>query len=433
MQNTLEKQEKASGSISASERLMSIDVLRGFDMFFIIGVDALIYGLHRMTKTPVVNFLGTQLEHAEWEGFHFYDLIFPLFIFIVGVSLVFSLSKKRELKKSASIARIARRSVLLLLLGVFYSGGLTNAWPDIRLLGVLNRIALAYFFTALLFTFIKPRVLVAICAGLLAGYWALLTFVPIRDIQLTKETLIQQAESQKDFETAKLFRSMANFSTEKNSPAWNAAERMFYGTEKRVQGAFERGRNLTNHLDFEFLPGRKYDVFFDPEGLLSTVPSIATCLLGVFAGLLLKNRLVADPRKVAFLIGFGILASVLGGIWHLQIPVIKKIWTPSFVLVAAGYSSILLGIFYLIVDVWKKRKWCQPFVWIGMNSITIYLAGSILGFRRIAGRILGGDVSIFFNSHIAPGFGELMISVMGLALAFWLAHFLYKRNIFIRV
>jgi predicted acyltransferase len=413
--------------------MMSVDVLRGFDMFWIIGVDALAYALHRMTKTPVVNFFATQLDHAEWEGFHFYDLIFPLFIFIVGVSLVFSLSKKRALGKFVSLARIVRRSALLFLLGVFYSGGLTNAWPDIRLTGVLNRIALAYLFTALLFSFFKPRILAVLCTGLLAGYWALLTFVPIRDIQLTKEALIKRAESVNDLASVQLFRSNANFSSEKDSPAWNAVKRMFYNEQTRVRGKFENGKNLTNHLDFELLPGRKYDIFFDPEGLLSTIPSIATCLLGVFAGLLLKSRTVPDLRKVIFLIACGILASTLGWIWHFQIPVVKKIWTPSFVLVAAGYSSILLGIFYLIVDVWKKRKWCLPFIWIGMNSITVYLAASILGFRRLATRIFGGDVSIFFNAHFLPGFGDLLISIAGLALAFWLVHFLYKRNIFIRV
>jgi predicted acyltransferase len=434
MTTEIKHSELIAGSTALGERLMSVDVLRGFDMFWIIGADSFVYALNRMTDTPVVRFLGRQLVHAEWEGFHFYDLIFPLFIFIVGVSLVFSLSKNKESGRAAALIRIVRRSVLLFLLGIFYSGGLTNPWPDIRLMGVLNRIALAYFFAAILFTFFKPKVLAVLSVVLLAGYWALLTFVPIRDIQLTRGSLSHLAELEKDYGAAQLFKDPINFSAMKESAAWTTAERFFYGTDKRVRGKFGRGYNLADHLDFQYLPGRKYDVFFDPEGLLSTIPAIASCLFGVFAGLLLKSRSVPNRRKVVYLICFGILALVLGWIWHLQIPVVKKIWTPSYALVAGGYSSILLGFFYLIMDVWQARRWCKPFVWMGMNSISVYLADSILrGFRRLSPRIVGGDVSAFFNSHIAQGSGDLVITAAGMLLAFWLVYFLYKKRIFLRL
>ena len=169
---------------------------------------------------------------------------------------------------------------------------------------------------------------------------------------------------------------------------------MFYATTNRVTGKFDKGLNLANHIDFEYLPGRKYDTFFDPEGYLSTIPAVATCLLGVFAGLLLRNQSrpgqaegdLADLRSAS-------PAAALGWLWNAQFPVIKKIWTSSYVLVAGGYSAILLGVFYLIVDVWQARAWCQPFVWMGMNSITVYLASNMLGgFRRLATRFAGGDV-----------------------------------------
>src|SRR6266853_1706558 len=156
-----------------SQRLTSVDALRGFDMFWIIGADSLVVALNRMTKTRGTEFLADQLEHADWEGFHFYDLIFPLFVFIVGVSLVFSLSKSIEqVGRSEALKRVFRRSVLLFLVALFYSGGFTSPWPDMRLMGVLNRIALAYFFSGLLFCFLKPRALVGVCVGLLVGYWA---------------------------------------------------------------------------------------------------------------------------------------------------------------------------------------------------------------------------------------------------------------------
>jgi predicted acyltransferase len=434
MTTEIKHSEMTGESPALGERLMSVDVLRGFDMFWIIGADSFVYALNRMTDTPVVRFFGRQLDHAEWEGFHFYDLIFPLFLFIVGVSLVFSLSKNREAGRATALIRIVRRSVLLFLLGIFYSGGLTNPWPDIRLMGVLNRIALAYFFAAILFTFFKPKVLAVLSIVLLAGYWALLTFVPIRDIQLTRESLGRQAELEKDYGTAQLFKNPVNFSAMKESAAWTAAEQLFYEMNKKVSGKFDRGYNLADHLDFQYLPGRKYDVFFDPEGLLSTIPSIVSCLLGVFAGLLLSSLSISGRRKAVYLICCGILASILGWAWHFQIPLVKKIWTPSFVLVAGGYSSILLGFFYLVVDVWQARKWCKPFVWMGMNSITIYLANSIVGgFRRLSPRFVGGDVSSFFNSHVAQGAGDLVITAAGMFLAFWLVYFLFKRRIFLRI
>ena len=428
-------QTRTTENAPASQRLMSVDALRGFDMFWIIGADSLVYALHKMSQSRPTSFLADQLDHAEWEGFHFYDLIFPLFIFIVGVSLVFSLTKTIEQAgRAEALKRVFRRGILLFIIGIFYSGGFTNAWPDMRLLGVLNRIALAYFFAGLLFCFFKPRALVAIAVGILAGYWALMTFVPVRDIQLTKSNLARLAEQAGDANTAALFKEERNPSAVKDSPAWAAAERMFYATTNRVSGKFDVGLNLANHIDFQYLPGRKYDVFFDPEGYLSTLPAVVTCLLGVFAGLLLRNPAIPDKQKVVWLISFGIAAAALGWLWNFQFPVIKKIWTSSYVLVAGGYSAVLLGFFYLIVDVLQVRAWCQPFVWMGMNSITIYLASNLLGgFRRLAARFAGGDVRVFFDAHVAKGCGDMVISIVGLLLAFWLVHFLYKRKIFLRL
>ena len=432
---TTSTQSRPTENAPVSQRLVSVDALRGFDMFWIIGADSLVYALNRLSHSHPTSFLATQLDHAEWEGFHFYDLIFPLFVFIVGVSLVFSLTKTiQQAGRAEALKRVFRRGILLFVIGIFYSGGFTSPWPDIRLMGVLNRIALAYFFAGLLYCFFKPRALVAICVAILAGYWALMTFTPIRDIQLTKSNLAHLAEQAGDMKTAALFNEEGNPSAVKNSPTWAAAEKMFYATTNRVTGKFDPGLNLVNHIDFEYLGGRKYDTFFDPEGFLSTFPAIVTCLLGVFAGLLLRNQAIPDQRKVVYLIAFGIGGVVLGWLWNAQFPVIKKIWTSSYVLVAGGYSAILLGVFYLIVDVWQTRTWCQPFVWMGMNSITIYLASNILGeFRKLATRFAGGDVRIFLDGHVAKGFGDMVISVVGLLLAFWLVHFLYKRKIFLRL
>jgi predicted acyltransferase len=421
--------------IVENQRLMSVDALRGFDMFWIIGADSLVYALNRLSESKPTRFLAEQLDHADWAGFHFYDLIFPLFVFIVGVSIVFSLTKEIERHgRAGALHRVIRRGILLYLVGLFYSGGFTNPWPDMRLLGVLNRIAIAYLCTGLLFCFLKPKGLVAACVALLVAYWGIMSFVPIRDIQMTKPSLAALAASRGDTATAALFKESANPSAVKDSPVWAAASRMYYSTTNVVTGKFGEGYNVSDHIDFRYLPGKKWEDFQDPEGFLSTLPAIATCLLGVFAGLVLRNKEIPDTTKVLYLAGAGVACVAAGFLWSMNFPVIKKIWTSSFVLVAGGYSALLLAAFYTIVDIWQKRTWCQPFVWMGMNSITIYLASNMLGgFRRIAARFVGGDVKAFLDAHLAKGVGDMAVSITGLLLAFWLVHFLYKRKIFLRL
>lgn len=425
----------------ASTRLLSLDALRGFDMFWIIGADSLVKMLHHMSQNPATQFLAAQLRHAEWVGFRFYDLIFPLFVFIVGASLVFSLTKIINTSgRIGAIHRVLKRGILLFIIGLIYSGGFMNPWPDIRLMGVLNRIALAYTAGGLLFIFFKPRTLIGICGGILIGYWAILTFIPIRDLQLEKTSLAVLAEQAGDAKMARLFHesgaeSSVNPSAIRDSPVWAAAESMYAATTHRVSGRFEMGYNVANHFDFEHLPGRKWDLFWDPEGILSTLPAIATCLLGIFAGLILQSATCSHKKKLLWLLGAGVVSLALGWLWGLQFPVIKKIWTSSYVLVADGYSALLLGAFYLIVDVWKYQRWCQPFVWMGMNAITIYLMENFLGgtFNKLSARLVGGNIKAYLNEHVANGCGALMISVGGLLIAFWLVRFLYQRKIFLRI
>ena len=390
---------------------MSLDALRGFDMFWILGADALMNALGRASSRPFVKGLAAQFDHAEWAGLRFYDLIFPLFIFVVGVSLVFSLGRTIDtLGRGAAYKRIIRRSVLLFVIALLYSGGIARLWPDMRLMGVLNRIAICYLVAGLLFCHFRWKGLVSVCATLLIGYWALLTFLPYPDVRpRTPEGELVSAE----LTTKKV--SDLNF------------DKTYWRT-----GVVGPGLNLSNYIDQRFLPGRKYDGTWDPEGLLSTLPAIATCLLGVLAGLLLQSASVNDRRKVAWLIGAGAAGATLGWIWGLQFPVIKKIWTSSFVLVTAGYSAILLGVFYQIVDVWNRRTWAQPFVWIGMNAITLYLVASVLSFPGVARRFVGGNVAQFLNSSATTGAGDVLIAAVAVSLVIVFARFLYQRKIFLR-
>ena len=221
----------------AEGRLLSVDALRGFDMFWIVGAGTVVKALENLESNAVTSFFTTQLSHVQWEGFHFYDLIFPLFLFIVGSSIVFSLDKAfRFGGRAAVMRRVFVRSLLLFLLGILYYGGFSQPWPDIRFGGVLHRIAACYFFGSLIYTFVRStRGLLVVSAVLLAGYWALLTFVPVPDLLLARSEVTAAAER-----------------AGSDSPLAIIA-----ATESRIRGSFEEGRNLTNFVDFLFLPGQK--------------------------------------------------------------------------------------------------------------------------------------------------------------------------------
>jgi predicted acyltransferase len=362
------------------QRIMSIDALRGMDMFFIVGMEEVFEALSQMF--PMSPNLNDRLQHAPWAGFHFYDLIFPLFAFIIGTSLVFSLSKSVANEgKGGTSRKVLKRGLILFILGMLYYEGIGGGYQHIRILGVLQRLALCYCGAGLAFVWLGPRKLVALTVSLLAGYWLMLVFIPV--------------------------------------PGFGAED-------------FAEGHNLTNWLDKVCLPLRKWDGDHDPEGLLSTLPAIATSLLGVFAGLLLKSPSVAPARKVRLLVMWGCAGVVAGLLWHLQFPIIKKIWTSSFVLFTAGVSSLLLAFFYYVVDVKNHRNWCRPFVWIGMNSITIYLIVRFVKLEDIAKCFVGGEIhSGLENVH--HGLGDLVTALLALSFSFLICRFLYQRKIFLRV
>ncbi len=373
----------------AVPRIASVDALRGFTIFWILGGDGAASALRDMSagKGPVLSaaggFLGTQFEHVTWEGFRFYDFIFPLLIFVTGVSIVLSLPRlvEREGKWSA-YKRVLRRSLLLYVLGVIFYGGMSHKWPEIRLLGVLQRIAICYLVASLLFLNFRLRGLIIVFVGLIVGYWALMTFVPV--------------------------------------PGLGA-------------GSFAKGANLANWIDLHYLPGWRWDGTWDPEGLLSTFPAIATCLVGVFAGLLLTDPDIEPARKSYWLMGVGVVAVLAGHLWGLQFPVIKSIWTSSFVLVSGGYALLLLGAFHQIMDVWRLKAWALIFVWIGANAITLYFINNVMSFERFATRLVGGDIGVFLDRVVTPGTARFTAHAVGLVLAVLLARFLYNRKIFLRV
>lgn len=394
-------------AIAPRPRIVAIDALRGFIMFWIVGGDAFMAALAKAMPDGMVQSLAWQLSHRPWEGVNFYDLIFPSFIFVVGVSLVFSLGQTiAHAGRWVALRRLVCRSALLFLLGLLVYGGLAKGWNQVRWVGVLQRIALCYLVAGASFTVLRLRGLVALLAFLLISYWVAMTFVPFREFNVEAKHLVQ-----------------ASVMSGGRSPA-----ELFAETRSYVSGRFEDGLNVAQHLDFQYLPGKRWDGAYDPEGILSTAPAIATCLLGVLAGLLLRSPEVSGRRKVCFLIAAGLAGIVLGELWGLQFPVIKKIWTSSFVLVAGGWSALFLAFFYYLIDVRGWVRWCLPLRWFGMNSIAIYLVYHLVSFRELAERMVGGPV----KSLLGP-WSDLLITAVVLLMVTALVRELYRRKVFLKL
>ena len=370
-------------------RIVSVDALRGFSIFWIIGGDGAVLALDRMLKdkgqpwSSISGFLAKQMTHVPWEGFSFYDFVFPLFLFVTGISIVLALPRLVEDEgKARAHLRVLRRALVLYGLGLIFYGGISQHWSDVRFVGILQRIAVCYLFASILFLNLDWRGLIVALVAMLGGYWALMTFVPVPGIGA---------------------------------------------------GSFAPDANLANWIDANYLPGRLWDKTRDPEGLLSTLPAIGTCLLGVLAGLLLKDERLTPSKRSLWLIIAGVALVAAGYLWGLQFPIVKSIWTSSFVLVAGGYSAILLGATYQVADVWGWKTWTTIFVWIGVNAITLYFINGVVGFQPFARRFVGGDVAAWLNQTFTPGTGLFVTHVVGLAFAVALAGFLYRRKIFIRV
>ncbi|MDP4284342.1 MAG: DUF5009 domain-containing protein [Bacteroidota bacterium] len=367
--------------MNSKERILSVDVLRGFDMFWLIGGTGLALAIVKMFGQGVQNVLLPQLDHANWIGFTFYDLIFPLFEFVMGMSIIFSLSgilQKRG--KVAAYKRLLRRFILLFVLGIIYYGGISGGYADVRIFGVLQRLAVTYLLAGILFIHLKPMGLIITSVIILLAYWILNVFVPVPGTGIVSMTV----ES-----------------------------------------------NWAQYIDSIWLPGRKFDGngTWDVNGILSTFPATVSCVLGIFASFILLDKKVNDIKKVYYLAGLGITLLVIGLIGSASFPVIKKIWSSTYVLVAGGLSFMLMGLFYWIIDVRGYKKWTLIFVWIGVNPITIYMLRKLMDFNKIATYIVGGTTDL----HSPDTWGYLLVMAVSTLLSLLLLRFLYNNKIFIKV
>jgi predicted acyltransferase len=363
-----------------SGRLLSLDVLRGFDMSFIMGGEVVLICLASLF--PGLKFLGEEMGHSQWDGFTFYDLIFPLFLFLSGISFPFSMAKQLSVGKSKeSISlKVLKRGLILVLLGIVYNGLLQFDFDTLRCASVLGRIGLAWMFASLLYVWLKRKWLLLLSALILLGYWALLAFVVAPD-------------------------------------APDGAS------------SFSMEGSIAGYLDRCLLPGALHNEIHDPEGILSTLPAIVTALLGIFTGEFVRSKRIENEyQKVAAMIGAAIVLLSLGYLWNIVFPINKNLWSSSFVCCAGGWSLLLFALFYLIVDVVGWSKWALPFRVIGMNSITIYLAQEFLDFSKPVDTLFGGALKSLPEDYYVLGWWCCYMLVCWCFL-----YFLYRKKVFLKV
>ena len=367
-----------------SERLLSLDALRGFDLFWIVGGHGILVALFKLTEWGWLGAIDAQLKHVDWNGFQAYDLIFPLFLFMAGVSTPYSLTRRlAEGARSEVIRKVIQRGLILVLLGIIYNNGLQwKGLENMRLGSVLGRIGLAGMFAQLIFVFNyeTPKRLWAWLAGILLGYWAMLSFG--------------------------------------HAPGFAAGDLTMEG-------------NFASYVDRLLLPGKLHKGIHDPEGLLAVLPAIGNALLGILAGLWLRRSAeeVSGDRKAAGLALAGLALLAVGGLWSFVFPLNKNLWTSSFVLWTCGWSSLLLASFYWLIDV---RGWARGFgaffAVIGMNSVLIYMSGKFLNFD-FTGQALFGGLARAFPPAVAS-----VILVTGIFAVKWLLFwFLKRQKIFLKV
>lgn len=366
------------------KRLLSLDTLRGFDMIFIMGFAAIVSAVCCLFPGGEGCWLETQMHHVSWDGFRHHDTIFPLFLFIAGISWPFSYAKQVSLGASRKKIywKIFRRALILFLIGLVYNGIFRLNFSTLRFCSVLARIGFAWMFAALLFINFKPRTRAVIAAALLIGYWLLLRFVPAPDAPVGA-------------------------------------------------GPFSLEGNLVGYIDRILIPNHIYQRgLFDPEGLLSLVPAVVTAMLGMFTGefVRLDESKVSGSRKALYMALAALVMLGLGLLWSLDFPINKKLWSSSFVLVVGAYSLGLFALFYYIIDVRGWKGWTKFFEVVGLNSITIYMAQRIIPFDSISNFFLKGFADLL------PDSWSKLILLLGYFTVSWLfLWFLYKKKVFLKV
>jgi predicted acyltransferase len=357
---------------------MSVDALRGFDMFWIVGGQGLLMAALGLRGKPVPEWFGNQFEHARWGGFPAWDLIMPLFLFIVGTAMPFAFARYRSRQHSSRVIflRVLRRVIVLFVFGMIVQGNLLAFKLDQLYFynNTLQAIAAGYLIASLALLALPVRGQLLLTVGLLVSYWLLMMFVPFGD-----------------------------------HPA----------------GTLEEKANLARYIDRwvfgSHVDGTRY------TWVLSSLGFGATVLMGALGGHIL--RLDKSPaRRVWWLGGAGLGCLLAGWLWSFHFPIIKPIWTSSMVLWSGGWCFLLLGLFYLIIDVWGFRRWAFFFVVIGMNAITAYMIWNVVNFGPLSHRLLGG-----IARHLGKDAGAFVITLGPVVMIWLILYHMYRIRAFLKV
>ncbi|MDR1716230.1 MAG: DUF5009 domain-containing protein [Prevotella sp.] len=372
------------------QRLESLDVLRGFDLFCLVGLELIMHPLKHAINAPWFDTFMWNFDHAEWQGFTRWDLVMPLFMFMAGVSMPFALSRyKRERNFTGAYKRIIKRVILLWIFGMMCQGNLLGFDPDKIYLysNTLQAIAMGYLISAVLFLHTRISVQIGAAVALLLVYWGAMKFIVVDGY------------------------GGGNYTSNANLAEW---------LDRVVLGRFRDAAQVVN--------GRVvFADYYRYTWILSSLNFGATVLSGLFAGHILKSGAYSQQKKSFLLFGIGAALVAVGWLWHLQMPVIKKIWTSSMVLVSSGYCFILMGLFYYWIDYKGHRKhntWLKVY---GMNSIVAYMVAMIVNFRCIGQSLLYG-----FEQYLSDYY-QVLIALVNAGIIYLILWWMYKKKIFLKV
>lgn len=373
-----------------SPRLESLDVLRGFDLFLLVGLETVVHHLSSAMDNPDFHSFMWCFTHVDWEGFSTWDLVMPLFMFMSGITIPFALSRYRDDKdKSLVYKRIIKRVVLLWIFGMMCQGNLLALNPDRIYLysNTLQAIAMGYLISSLLYlhTCIRTRILMAIV--LLLGFWGAMELITVQGY------------------------GGGNYTPDGNLAEW---------IEREVLGRFRDGAGVTNG-EAVFPDWYRY------TWILSSMNFGVTVLTGTFAGYILKDKELMSRKKIGYLLGIGALMVTAGWTWGIWHPVIKKIWTSSMVLVSSGYCFLLMGLFYYIIDYkgWRKHTgWLKVY---GMNSIVAYMLAMCVNFSCIGHSLFHG------LEQYTGAYYQVLIAGCNAVIVYIILWLMYKKRIFLKV
>lgn len=374
---------------SSSKRLESLDALRGFDLFFLVALGPLMHSLARTANVEWLNESMWVFSHVSWEGFSPWDLIMPLFLFMSGISMPFSLSRYKSISdKRPLLRRLAKRILLLWIFGMMCQGNLLALDPNTIYLysNTLQAIATGYLITALLFLFTSRRTQIITAVVLLLVYWTAMQFITVDGY------------------------GGGNYTPQGNLAEW---------IDNTVLGRF---RDTAQVIDGKVVVADWYHYTW----ILSSLNFGVTVLTGLFAGYIAKDK-IEEKKKLKLYFGTGITMVIAGWLWNFQMPVIKTIWTSSMVLVSSGYCFLLMGLFYYWIDYKGHRSGITWLKVYGMNSIVAYMLANVVNFRCI------GESLFYGLEQYMGSYYSFLMALWNIGAVYVIIWFMYKRGIFLKV